>query len=368
MTLLPFRAGLHAADPGKKGFLNLALGESPYGISPKAQTTLLQSVTDNLCYPDSSCEKLASKIALHYQVKPEMVFVGNGIDELILISALSFLTPLTTCLLNHSTFSGFEAAVKAAHATPEYAPLTGLKVDANALGSYLQKKPHLWFLCNPHNPTGTTVPLAQLLELAYQNGVIAVVDEAYAEYAAHFESALKWIHRYPNLLVFRTFSKIYGMAGLRCGYAIGSPALIDQLKKMKHVLPFSVNRIALEVASIAIEDQNFVQECFNKTEAVKAFFYHRLQQIGLPFVRSSTNFVLVQFEEEVDWICQEMKEKYRILIRSAAPFGLPKHIRITLGNLHQMQQVAESLEKLLDKSIKGEHLWIDSQRVLKKII
>lgn len=355
MQLPEFKPDIHSKDPGKNGYLNLGLGESPYGMSPKAHQTFIKAANRLIPYPDSSGTSLAEEIGSFYGLNPESVFLGNGIDEVILAAGLAFLGQGDECLINRSTFAGFEAAVKIAKATPLYAEIEESGVIVEAIAKLLKQKPRLWFFCNPHNPTGSVLDksaLEYLFTIAEQNGVIIVVDEAYAEYAdpACFQSAISQVNRYSNIIVMRTFSKIYGLAGLRCGYAVGDMELIQQLWKIKHVLPFSVNRFALEVAAVALEDQSFVKECYRQTNEVKEFFYSALNKLGFPYIPSHTNFVLVRFDRDIEWVCEELKENHRILIRSANPFGLPYHARITLGTLHQMQRLADALHTIKEAS------------------
>lgn len=355
MDLPEFNAGIHSTDADKKGFLNLGLGESPYGMSPHAHERFVKAVTRHIPYPDTTGALLAEKIGAFHGCTTESVFLGNGIDEIILALALVFLKPGEKCLINCSTFSGFESAALAVRGELLYAPIVEKGLNVAALAELLRLSPRLWFLCNPHNPTGTILKpgdLEYLLDIAKENGVIAVVDEAYAEYADPnvFQSAAPHIKRYPHLIVMRTFSKIYGLAGLRCGYAIGNQDLIRHLWKVKHVLPFSVNRFALATAAAALEDQAFVQDCYRKTEEVKQFFQTALNKLGLDYSPSQTNFILVRFDKDVEPICEELKEKHRILIRSAKPFGFPHHGRITLGTLHQMQRLADALSNIKEAS------------------
>lgn len=353
MENLPlFQAGLYFCEPTRQGFLNLAIGETQYGMSPLAQQALLRAAQrGDLPYPDSSARELIEKIAAHHRVEPDMVFIGNGTDEVILSAALAFLQPKDPCLLSRSTFAGFEASAKLVHAELLYSPLKQMRVDGESLLDLLRQGPRLWFLCNPHNPTGSVLSFLEqeaLFEAAHQYGVVTLVDEAYAEYAdpQEFTSAIEWVNRYPNLLVTRTFSKIYGLGGLRCGYAIGNKDLIAKLKRSRHAVPFNVNRIALEVASAALDDQTFAQECYRRTQQAKSFFCQRLQEMGFICFPSSTNFVFAEFSEETDAICETLQKEYQILVRSGRPFGLPRCIRITLGTLEQMQYVAGCLEKV----------------------
>ncbi len=369
----PYKAGIYFCDAVNKGFLNLAIGETPYGMSDASRKVLIEAAEKgSLPYPDSSGGELVEKIASHCRVDPDMVFIGNGTDEILLCCALAFLRAGDACLMCRPTFPGFEASAGLVRATPLYSPLNQMRVDVENMAALLQKWPPLCFLCNPHNPTGTAIRPSDeryLIETASRCNVVTVVDEAYAEYAdpsEHeagrekvdqipenfcervpvFESALSLVHQYPNVIVTRTFSKIYGIAGLRCGYAIGNKLLIEQLKKTRHAVPFNVNRLALIVGCAAIQDQNFVRECYRKTEEVKQFFYRWLKEKNLSYVPSFTNFVLVHFNRETDSICAELKDRYQILVRSGTPFGYPHSIRITLGTLDQMKYAVQCLEKV----------------------
>jgi histidinol-phosphate aminotransferase len=346
------KPGLHACDPAESGYLNLALGESPYGVAVGVRAVLEKAIRGNLAYPDSSCWALREVIAELNNVEVDNVFVGNGIDELILLCALAFSKGERPTLYSECTFAGYQTVVPLVGGTSVETRLRGYRVDANDIADALASSPAAWFLCNPHNPTGTILAkgaLEGLLRIAKDHGVVSIIDEAYAEYAdpTSFQSAIPLTKYYPNTVTLRTLSKIYGLAGLRCGYAIADVELINRISLAKGPLPFNVNRIAQVAAIEALKDQQFVESCRKMTDSAKDFLYEQLSALGVYFSPSATNFVLIDAGESARFIAEELKGRHRILVRQADGFGFVNHLRVTVGTIADMRRVVNALKDLI---------------------
>ena len=217
----------------------------------------------------------------------------------------------------------------------------------------MTKEISLVFICNPHNPTATILEKSELTKIvnhAENQETIIVFDEAYAEYAArnHYCSALKFLRDSESVLVLRTFSKIYGLAGLRCGYALGNKKLIEHLSCIRNVIPFNSNRFSQAAASECIKDQEFVNEVYHLNKKTKEFFGNSLKEMGLNLLECQTNFVLVPLPCSSEKLCQTLQDKHQILVRNATSLGFKNHIRITMGTPAQMEKLAAILGQTIE--------------------
>jgi histidinol-phosphate aminotransferase len=351
--LPPFEPSEQMRDPSRG--IRLGLSESSAGYCQEAVEALRAEVLLAERYPDASASSLTRALARHTGLPENAIVIGNGIDELLLFSALAFLSGGGSGAVCESTYPGHLAAVAAVHAHCVTVPLTDdLTVDIEAIARSLQTPRTVAIVCNPHNPTGSAVPAEQIRSLAHvarANDSLLIVDEAYMEYAEpdHATSAIPYVSDGYPVVVLRTFSKIYGLAGLRCGYALAPAVLADRLRRIKNVTPYSVNRFALAAAEAALGNQDFVASVRLATRSIMREF--RVAMDGVPWFTacpSVTNFLLCTFPWEASRTATELSKR-GVMVRPCADLGLPRELRISMGTRQQMTAVTKVLTEIAQR-------------------
>src|SRR5690554_4519790 len=353
-TLKPYVAAICASNPEDvygDDIIRLALNENPYGISPAIKERIIQELENYIFYPDGNSTKLKERIAEKYKVAPEMVLVGNGIDELILIASLAFLDHNDIAVTTANTFFGYFAALEISGAIIKEIPIVDYRIDALNTAKAIEEGARLVFLCNPHNPAGTILSNKEvrfLINCAERHGTILVFDEAYWEYVVDesYSSVVNYIKDVENVVVFRTFSKMYGLAGLRCGYAIAPQKLIDQMACIRNALPFNTNRLAQKASLVCLSDDNFVNEVKYKNDQTKKWFCKELERIGWEYIPSVANFVLVKTPFSSHDFCRILLSQYKIAVKNGDSFGLDNHVRISIGLQEQMEYLVKCIEEI----------------------
>jgi histidinol-phosphate aminotransferase len=342
-----FTPSAQMRDP--RGMLRLGLSESSAGCCQEATEALHAELAAVSRYPDAAASSLTSALARHTDLPAEAITVGNGIDELLLFSALALITGGGAGFVSESTYAGHGAAVSAAHAPRVTLPLkTDSTVDTDALAAALSMPGSVGFLCNPHNPTGSAVPADALEKLVYaaeQHGSVLVVDEAYMEYAEPdlAVSAVPYVRQGAPVVVLRTFSKIYGLAGLRCGYALAPAACTDRLRSIKNVAVYNVNRYALAAAEAAVRNQWFITRVRAANRRTMAGFLDAMSRHAwFSARRSVTNFLLCELPWDAETVADELANR-GVLVRPCADLGYPRGLRISLGTPQEMDLAGKAL-------------------------
>lgn len=332
--------------------VKLASNENPLGPSPAALRALSETLPRLALYPDGGCHDLRLAVAERLSVSPDSLIFGNGSDEIIHLLGLTFLEEGDEIVIGDPTFVLYEAAATLAGAKSVKVPLThpGLVHDLDAMGDAVTEKTRLVFIANPHNPTGTIVEdraaidrlLARLPSRAF-----LVLDEAYAEYVYDrpgFPRALDYIRAGAPVIGLRTFSKMYGLAGLRVGFGVADPHVIALMNQARS--PFNVNLAAQVAGTAAIDDTEFVAKSLQTNTAGLNQFYQGFERMGLPYIPSYANFVLVDTKKP----CREvftalLKEGF--IVRTGDIFGLPTFLRVTVGTAAQNDRFLHTLENVL---------------------
>jgi histidinol-phosphate aminotransferase len=326
----------------------LGSNENPLGTSPRVIEALREALPKASLYPDGSSRDLRRALAERFSLSPEQVMVGNGSDEVLLLIAAAFLNPGEKALIAENTFSEYEFASRVMDGDIVKIPLKGLRYDLAAFRKKLALKPKLVFLCNPNNPTGTYFPHAELEGLlrAAPPRTLVVVDEAYCEYAdaPDFPRSLELLAKYPNLIVSRTFSKIFGMAGLRLGYAFAHPLIIRETARVK--TPFNVNLLVQAAAVAALGDEEFRARSLENNREGRAFLERELAARGLDPLPTQANFVCFRVPRPAVDVCEDML-KLGVIARALRSFGLEDRIRITIGMPEQNRRFLDALDRAL---------------------
>ncbi len=329
--------------------VKLGSNENPLGANPRILKAIAKALPEIALYPDASSRLLRKTIADFNGVSPDQVMVGNGSDEVLLMLALAFLNPADKICLSNHTFSEYEFSGTVVNAAIQRVPLKDLRYDLPGFAKTLSQKPRMIFLCNPNNPTGnyfTHSELEKLLNLTPRRCLV-IVDEAYAEYATakDFPRALELMRRFPNLVVTRTFSKIYGMAGMRLGYGIGDATLIRQTLRVK--TPFNINRLVQVAGMEALKDKGFVGRSLQLNRRGKTQLEKGFQKLGIRFLPTQANFIC--FETPVIpavELCENLMRQ-GMIIRPLKSFSLPNWCRVTIGTQEQNRFFLDRLASCL---------------------
>ncbi len=344
---------LRQAFADKSGLLELGSNENCYGPSPGIQIGLQAELNDIFRYPDPSGKALKLAIAEKYQVPHECIALGNGSHELLMQFAQVFAGPNDEVLLSRYCFAVYPIAAHAFGAQLKVVEAFDLQHNMplghnlNALQAGITAKTKLIFFANPNNPTGTWFTFAQLSGFlaAVPANVLVVVDEAYIEYATNpeIQSALALINTYPNLIVTRTFSKAYGLAGLRVGFAIADASIVQLLEPIRE--SFNVNAIALHAACLALADETHLAEVCANNAIERDWLQSQLTAMGLQVLPSQTNFLLVLFGEATAQIEKSLFER-GVIVRPMAGYGLGHFLRITLSTRADNQRFVRILQEV----------------------
>jgi histidinol-phosphate aminotransferase len=333
--------------PVKPGVIKLASNENPFGPSPRALEAIAKESKNLQIYPDQKSKLLREALAKKFGLAAENIICGNGSDDIMQILAATYLNPNDEVIISKNTFSVYELVSRIFGGKLVFVELNNYEQDLKAIASVITPKTKLIFLTNPHNPTGT-VFAASVFEAFLKkvpDNVLVVVDEAYAEFveSKEFPDSLKHIKEGRNLIVLRTFSKFYGLAGLRVGYGITRADLIAPMLKTK--MPFNVSRLAQAGAAAALDDKEFLDNTYKNNIEGKKYLYAELDKLGLDYKKTEANFIFINIKKSADEVFLKMMAE-GVIIRPLTSFGLPQAIRVSIGTLEQNQKFIAALKKV----------------------
>jgi histidinol-phosphate aminotransferase len=330
---------------GIEGAIKLASNESPIGPSPRALAAVREALSGVHRYPDGASFALRRKLAARLEVDPSQLVFGCGADEILELLAKCLLGPGDECVFAWPSFAMYPIVVRGMGATGVPVPLDSALVhDLEAMRRAITARTRLVFVCNPNNPTGTSVGRAAFDAFASSlpDDVVLAVDEAYCEYARRpdFPRALDWVRRRPGTIALRTFSKIYGLAGLRIGYGVADPELAGYLQRARH--PFNVNRLAEAAAVAALDDAEHAARSRAVNAEGMAYLSRELPALGIEVWPSDANFLLARIGAGM----HEQLLREGVIVRPLAGFGMPDHVRITIGLPEENERLVKTLRRL----------------------
>jgi histidinol-phosphate aminotransferase len=334
---------------GIEGAIKLASNESPLGPSPKALAAVREALAGVHRYPDGASFSLRRKLAQRLGVGEAQLVFGCGGDEVLELVAKTCLGPGDEAVYAWPSFAMYPIVVKGMGATPVPVPLTrDLVHDLDAMRAAIGPRTRVAFVCNPNNPTGTSVGRAAFdaFVASLPADLVLVVDEAYFEFARRpdFPDALALTSRRPGTLVMRTFSKIYGLAGLRIGYGVADLELAGYLQRARH--PFNVNRLAEVAALAALDDREHAERSLRVNAAGIEYLTRELGAIGIPVWPSDANFVLAKIGAGMD----DRLLREGVIVRPLGGFGMPEHVRISVGLPEENERLVKTLRRLREVS------------------
>lgn len=357
-ALQPYLPGKPVAELereyGISNAIKLASNENPYGPGPLAITAAAAAVEDLCRYPDGSGYQLAERLARKHQLDQQCITLGNGSNDVLDIIARVFLTAEHEAVFSQYAFAVYPIVVQAAGASACVAPAhdgshgPAYGHDLAAMLERVGPATRLVFIANPNNPTGTWLGSDELDSFisAVPAHVMVVVDEAYFEYVEeeNYPDTSAWLARFPNLIVTRTFSKAYGLAGLRIGYALSHPDVAGLLNRVRQ--PFNVNSVALAAAVAALDDDDYLQLCIRRNREGMARLVAGFEALGLACIKSAGNFVTVDSGRSGADVYEALLQQ-GVIVRPVANYGMPGHLRVTVGRADENARFLHALEQVL---------------------
>ncbi|AHK79158.1 aspartate aminotransferase [Ectothiorhodospira haloalkaliphila] len=358
--LMPYQPGKPVEELerelGISESIKLASNENPLGPSPRA-IQALGSLLDQLAqYPDGNGFALRNRLAEKLGVEAECITLGNGSNDVLELIARAYLAPGRSAVFSAHAFAvyplavqavGAEARVAAAHA-PDHAMPWGH--DLAAMADQVTATTRVIFVANPNNPTGTWVDGQSLHDFiaAQPADTLVVVDEAYCEYVEEpdYPDATRWLAEFPNLIVTRTFSKIHGLAGLRIGYAVSHPQVADILNRVRQ--PFNTNALAQAAALEALDDDAHVRQSVQVNREGLQQLGQAFDERGLGYIPSVGNFICVDVGGEAEPVYQALLHQ-GVIVRPVGGYGLPRHLRVTVGRAHENRRFIDALDQVLKR-------------------
>lgn len=330
--------------------IKLASNENPLGPSPRAVAALQEAVATLNLYPDSNCFNLKNVLAARLGVGFENLIIGNGSDELLKLIAEAFLNPGEEVIYGVPSFVEYEFVTRVMGGVIVEVPLKNLTYDLEAMADKITSRTKLIFVCNPNNPTGTIVTRGEVEEFLSRvpEEVIVVFDEAYYEYvdAEDYPQTIEYVRQGRRVIVLRTFSKIYGLAGLRIGYGIAPAEIIECLMRVRE--PFNVNTLAQVAARAALEDEEHLDRSRRVNREGKEYWYRELKNMGLEFAPTQGNFMFIRVGVSGQEVTERLMRR-GIIVRPAGIFGFSEYIRVTMGTPEQNERFISNLREVLEE-------------------
>lgn len=336
---------------GLDDVIKMASNENPLGPSPRAVAALTGTLREVHVYPDAGCTLLKQELARRLDLDPGQIVIGNGSDEVLRLVGQAFIREGDEAVIPAPTFAGYEFATLLVGGLPRRVPLVGATIDLEAVARAVSDRTAVVFLCNPNNPTGTAFDAGEFERFldALPPRVLVVLDEAYREFTDEgvCPDSLAAVRQGRNLIVLRTFSKIYGLAALRVGYGLARPDLIALLWRVRE--PFSVNAPGQAAALAALEDTEHFEASRSLVQEGKEFLYRAFAGLGLHYVPTQANFVYVELGRPAQPVYGELLRR-GVIIRPLDFFGLPDCIRVTVGTRGQNERFVAALREVLGQS------------------
>lgn len=328
--------------------IKLASNENPLGPSPKAVEASKKVLTEIHRYPDDSYYQLRQKIAIRYNVPPDWVLLGRGSDEILLHIVQTFVEPGDEVVFSTPSFVMYDILSTLMDAVCVKVPLRDFVHDVTGLLDAITERTKIVFVDNPNNPTGTILHERAVRSLLNEipKGVVVVLDEAYAEFveSTDYPKSLNYIKEGHPVIVLRTFSKAYGLAGLRIGYGFACPEITQHLLKVRE--PFNVSSIASAAAEAALDDTEFLDKVRKTVWTSKRLMYRGLEQLALKYVPTEANFILVEVKRLAKEVADALLRR-GIIVRPCEPFGLPNHLRVDIGTPEIVERFIAALKEVL---------------------
>ncbi len=358
---VPGVRGLHPYQPGKpieelereygiKQAIKLASNENPLGPGAEALAAIRGELDELARYPDGNGFALKTALARKHGVASTQITLGNGSNEVLEFVARTFVLPKHEVVFSEHAFAVYPLVTQAIGAKAVVTPAKDWRHDLDAMAAAMTARTRVVFVANPNNPTGTWIN-ARTLEQFLQRTpahVVVVVDEAYAEYVDErdYPNTIPWVARFPNLVVARTFSKVHGLAGLRVGYGVSTPEMAELLNRVRE--PFNVNSLALAAAEAALSDDAHVSRSLAMNRNGMQQLVRAFDDMGLAYIPSVANFISVDVGRPAAGVYEALLRQ-GVIVRPVANYGMPNHLRVTIGRSEENERFIEALRNIVSR-------------------
>jgi histidinol-phosphate aminotransferase len=352
LSLKPYVAGKPLEELereyGITDAIKLASNENPLGPSPRAMQAIREAIEELHRYPNGGSYNLCENLSKRFDINSENIVLGNGSDDIIAMLARVLLQPGDEAVLPRPTFLFYEIMIRCSGAVPVEVPLNGTRTNLEGMLESISPKTRLIILTNPHNPTGSLITRNALENFiaALPTDVVLVIDEAYIEFVRDPDcpNSIDYLDSGKLVVGLRTFSKAYGLAGLRIGYGIMPPYLADLLNRVRQ--PFNVNSLAQAAAIAALKDEGFLKETVKLVSDELDFMYAALENLGIEYCKSQANFVLIRVGKSANEVFEDLL-KQGVIVRSMTSYGYPDCIRVNVGRHDENVRMLEALKAVL---------------------
>jgi histidinol-phosphate aminotransferase len=347
----PYKAGKPIEELereyGIKNAVKLASNENPLGPSPKAVEAVKKFSQNLNRYPDSSGYELTEKISSKFNINFENIVLGNGSDDIIALLCKAFVNETKNVIMPDPGFLMYEISTRSEGGVPVKVPLKNLCLDLDKMAELCNENTAIVFITNPNNPTGSFIPKEKLEEFLNKipPNVIVASDEAYMEFSSSYYRSWELIEKYENLISMRTFSKAYGLAGLRIGYGVMSVSIAEILNRIRQ--PFNTSLLAQKAAISALDDDEFLLKTRSLITNERKRLSKEIEGLGLTPFKSDANFILVDLKKSADEVYEKLLKK-GVIARSMSSYGYPEYLRITIGLEHENSLFINCLREVLN--------------------
>ena len=357
-SIAPYQPGKPISELAREmgldesSIIKLASNENPFGTSPLALEAMEKALNEVMRYPDGNGFELKNALSEKYAVNSDQIVLGNGSNDVLELAARIFLKPGTSAVFSQHAFAVYPLVTQATGATGIVVPAKNYGHDIDAMLDAITPETRIVFIANPNNPTGTFLPAPDILRFLKRvsRDVLVILDEAYNEYLPDISrvDTIRWLDSFPNLLITRTFSKIYGMAGIRIGFGFSHPRVSGLMNRIRQ--PFNVNSIGLSGALAAINDTEFVKRSYALNQAGMLQISTGLRRLGLTYIPSYGNFLSFRVENgKTDAVYQHLLKK-GVIVRPIGIYEMPEFLRVTVGLESENHKFLESLESAVKVS------------------
>ena len=351
LNLKPYEPGKPVEDLerelGIKNAIKLASNENPMGPSPLALKAVDNILSGLHRYPDGNALRLKEAISNENNVEIEQITVGNGSNDIIEFVVRSFLSTQDSAVFSKHAFAVYPLAVQTVGAQGIEVPAKDWGHDLSAMNNSIQDNTKLIFIANPNNPTGTFIPRDEIISFLdkVSKDVIVLLDQAYFDYASYENNDVdfEFVNEFPNLIISRSFSKAYGLAGFRVGYSVSSREIADYLNRVRQ--PFNANSLALVAAEAALSDKDHMMKSLKMNSEQKMVLYKGLENLGYQYIPSAGNFICFDCKQDAEKKYNELLQE-GVIVRSMGVYKMPNHLRVTIGLPEENSIFLEKLAKL----------------------
>ena len=351
--IAPYQGGKPIAELAREyqleesSIVKLASNENPLGMSPKAREVILKSIDEIYRYPDGNAFQLKKAVSLKFNLHPDSLIFGNGSNDILELSARTFLKIGDEAIFSQHAFAVYSLVTQSMGAIGVKVPAKDFAHDLAKMFAAITSKTKMIFIANPNNPTGTLIAKDELKAFLMKipPHIIVVLDEAYDEYLdTEYKSvSFSWLTQFPNLIISRTFSKAYGLAGLRVGFGASNPEIIQFMNRVRQ--PFNVNSLAQDAAVAALMDDAFVSESKILNNNGKKQLESALQRLKLSFIPTFGNFI--SFKVDKAFQVYEALLKAGIIVRPVANYEMPDYLRVSIGLKEENERFIQALEAII---------------------